>query len=61
MLEYIQPFFERKFLLFRLRAFKATISQEPFFDTEAGYGLGKVSFAANSNDFSIRLTGGCSQ
>jgi len=39
-------------------AFKATISQEPFFDTEAGLWTWESSFAANSNDFSIRLTAG---
>jgi hypothetical protein len=37
-------------------AFKATISQEPFYDTEAGVWTWETSFTTNSNDFSIRLT-----
>ena len=37
-------------------AFKATISQDPFFDTEAGVWTWENDFSANSNDFSIRLT-----
>lgn len=38
-------------------AFKATISQDPFYDTDAGVWTWESSFSANSNDFSIRLTG----
>jgi hypothetical protein len=37
-------------------AFKTTITQEPFFDTQAGVWTWENSFSANSNDFSIRLT-----
>lgn len=37
-------------------AFKATISQEPFYDTEAGLWTWESSFSEFSNDFSIRLT-----
>lgn len=37
-------------------AFKATISQEPFYDTDAGVWTWETSFTANSNDFLIRLT-----
>jgi len=37
-------------------AFKATISQEPTYDTEAELWVWESSFSANSNDFSIRLT-----
>ena len=37
-------------------AFKATISQEPFYDTVAGVWTWENEFSAHSNDFSIRLT-----
>jgi len=37
-------------------AFKATISQDPFYDTDAGVWTWESSFSANANDFSIRLT-----
>jgi hypothetical protein len=37
-------------------AFQATISQEPFYDTDEGVWAWESSFVANSNDFSIRLT-----
>ncbi|WP_375578680.1 hypothetical protein ABWH96_16865 [Marivirga tractuosa] len=37
-------------------AFKATISQDPFYDTEAGVWTWESSFSAHSNDYSIRLT-----
>ncbi len=37
-------------------AFQATISQEPFYDTEAGVWTWESSFSAHSNDYSIRLT-----
>lgn len=37
-------------------AFTATISEDPFYDTEAGVWTWESSFSANSNDFSIRLT-----
>ena len=37
-------------------AFKATISQDPFYDTDAGVWTWESNFSANSNDFSIRLT-----
>jgi hypothetical protein len=37
-------------------AFKATISQDPFFDTDAGVWTWESNFSANANDFSIRLT-----
>ncbi|WKV12482.1 hypothetical protein [Marivirga harenae] len=37
-------------------AFKATISQDPFFDTDAGLWTWESNFSANANDFSIRLT-----
>lgn len=37
-------------------AFKTTISQEPFYDTDAGVWTWESSFSVNSNDFSIRLT-----
>jgi hypothetical protein len=37
-------------------AFKTTISQEPFYDTDAGVWTWQSDFSANSNDFSIRLT-----
>ncbi|ADR21326.1 hypothetical protein MATR_10450 [Marivirga tractuosa] len=37
-------------------AFKVTISQEPFFDTDAGVWTWESSFSAHSNDYTIRLT-----
>ncbi len=37
-------------------AFKATVSQDPFYDTDAGVWTWENSFTANANDFSIRLT-----
>lgn len=39
-----------------ITAFKTTISQEPFYDTEEGVWTWESSFSAHSNDYSIRLT-----
>lgn len=37
-------------------AFKATISQEPYYDTDAGVWTWESSFSTDGNDFSIKLT-----
>ncbi|WMN07211.1 hypothetical protein [Marivirga arenosa] len=37
-------------------AFKATISQNPIYDTDSGVWVWETSFTNNANDFSIRLT-----
>jgi len=37
-------------------AFKATMSQNPIYDTDSGVWVWETSFSNNNNDFSIRLT-----